>query len=90
MFTRLFGLFCILIFSISMVMLFTYENKNTGIIFLGFVFMFIFWVMMLIDLFRKNITTQQRVFWGLIIVLGNFLGATVYFFAFWKWKSEST
>jgi len=43
---------------------------------------FVFWIVMLIDCIRsRNISSNEKIAWVVVIALTHFLGALIYFFA---------
>lgn len=43
--------------------------------------LFTFWIMMLVDATKRDMDSNQRVVWILVIALLGVLGATIYYFA---------
>lgn len=43
-------------------------------------FMFIFWVLMLIDALKRDMDTGTKIAWVLVLLFVHFLGAVIYYF----------
>lgn len=47
-----------------------------------------FWVWMLVEALSRETDSRHRVLWSIVIVLGQGLGALVYFAARWLWTGK--
>jgi hypothetical protein len=54
---------------------------EVGLLFLLVLFGMAFWIWMILDCANNEPSGSDKIVWILIILLGNFIGAAIYFFA---------